>query len=129
MSSLSKQQAETLGISLEVKPYPSLNRWRFSTPINGLCFCTTQFGHHLIKVLDVKESGATVPQMQSIRVDEVKQYVDAASKDVNLIDCREENEFAIAKVDGFLLYPLSQAEKWQMTIEMDVDPEKDYCYV
>ena len=62
--------------------------------------------------------------MQSIRVDEVKQYVDAASKDVNLIDCREENEFAIAKVDGFLLYPLSQAEKWQMTIEMDVDPEK-----
>jgi rhodanese-related sulfurtransferase len=24
----------------------------------------------------------------------------------------------------FKLYPLSRAEKWQMTIEMDVDPEK-----
>ncbi len=113
-----------LGYITRGQTVPEFEQVAFSTPINEIAFCTTQFGHHLIKVLDVKESGATVPQMQSIRVDEVKQYVDAASKDVNLIDCREENEFAIAKVDGFLLYPLSQAEKWQMTIEMDVDPEE-----
>ena len=114
-----------LGYIQRGQTVPEFERVAFSTPINEIAFCTTQFCHHLIKVLDVKESANAVPQMQSIRVDEVKEYVDAKRfSDVNLIDCREEHEFAIAKVDGFKLYPLSQAEKWQMTIEMDVDPEK-----
>ena len=121
----SSARGGNLGYITRGQTVPEFERVAFSTPINGVAFATTQFGHHLIKVLDAKESGAAVPQMQSIRVDEVKQYVDSKSfSEVNLIDCREEHEFAIAKVDGFKLYPLSRAEKWQMTIEMDVDPEK-----
>ena len=121
----SSSRGGNLGYITRGQTVAEFERVAFSTPINEVAFATTQFGHHLIKVLDAKESGQAVPQMQSIRVDEVKQYVDSESfSEVNLIDCREEHEFAIAKVDGFKLYPLSRAEKWQMTIEMDVDPEK-----
>ena len=121
----SSSRGGNLGYITRGQTVAEFERVAFSTPINEVAFATTPFGHHLIKVLDAKESGQAVPQMQSIRVDEVKQYVDSESfSEVNLIDCREEHEFAIAKVDGFKLYPLSRAEKWQMTIEMDVDPEK-----
>ena len=121
----SSSRGGNLGYITRGQTVAEFERVAFSTPINEVAFATTPFGHHLIKVLDAKESGQAVPQMQSIRVDEVKQYVESESfSEVNLIDCREEHEFAIAKVDGFKLYPLSRAEKWQMTIEMDVDPEK-----
>lgn len=42
-----------------------------------------------------------------------------------LIDVREPDEFAIAKIEGFSLYPLSQYEQWSSTLTQQLDPHAE----
>ncbi|MEB3884813.1 rhodanese-like domain-containing protein [Lyngbya sp. CCY1209] len=49
----------------------------------------------------------------------------ASPEAVQLIDVREPQELAIARVDGFLNYPLSEYQQWAEPILTDLDPHKE----
>lgn len=58
--------------------------------------------------------------MNEISATELKKKMDAGD-DFQLIDVREENEFAVAKIDGAVLIPLSQlSEKLS-----EISPDKE----
>jgi rhodanese-related sulfurtransferase len=48
-----------------------------------------------------------------------------AEKSVQLIDVRERNEFAIAQIPRFTLYPLSEFEQWSEKILIELQPETE----
>ena len=41
------------------------------------------------------------------------------------IDVREPEEFETASIEGFQLYPLTEASGWLKRIDQDLDPHKD----
>ncbi|MEM9508293.1 MAG: rhodanese-like domain-containing protein [Cyanobacteria bacterium P01_E01_bin.35] len=46
-----------------------------------------------------------------------------ADSELQLIDVRERGEVAIAQVEGFDIYPLSEFEQWSTQILTDLKPE------
>ena len=47
------------------------------------------------------------------------------TESLQLIDVREKSEFAIAKVPGFDLYPLSEFEQWSEKMLVELKPEAE----
>lgn len=107
---------------------PAFEEAAFSTPVGGLARATTDFGEHLLTVEEEKKGKIEVAQMGVTELKELLEQVEAegggpeASK-VQLIDVREENEFETAKIEGFLLRPLSRLMEWGTFANKDFDPD------
>ena len=103
---------------------PAFEEAAFSTPVGGLARATTDFGEHLLSVEEEKRGKIEVAQMG---VTELKDLLDEMkvdeTKKVQLIDVREENEFETAKIDGFVLKPLSRLMEWGSFANKDMNPE------
>ena len=103
---------------------PAFEEAAFSTPVGGLARATTDFGEHLLSVEEEKRGKIEVAQMG---VTELKDLLDEMkvdeTKKVQLIDVREENEFETAKIQGFVLKPLSRLMEWGSFANKDFDPE------
>ena len=120
----SSARGGVLGFISKGQTVPEFEKVAWETNVNEIGFCRTKFGNHLVKVLEVREEGQDVPKMMSMKAAEVKELIESERDDVNFVDCRERHEWDVARVNGFKLYPLSNAEKWQNTIEMDMDPSR-----
>jgi rhodanese-related sulfurtransferase len=59
-----------------------------------------------------------VPAYQNLTVEEVQQKLDRGDS-FRLIDVREQNEHAVARIEGAELLPLSQAQQWIETVPQD----------
>ena len=44
---------------------------------------------------------------------------------LQLVDVRERNEVAIARIEGFAVYPLSEFEQWSDNILSELEPEAE----
>ena len=63
--------------------------------------------------------------MQRMEVQELKATLESPERnEVNFIDVRERAEWESARIDGFSLYPLSEAQNWTNTLANDVDKGK-----
>jgi rhodanese-related sulfurtransferase len=63
-------------------------------------------------------SGQYTPQ---IRVEELAERMSQDRSNLQLIDVREPEEIAIAFVEGFTNFPLSQYDRWSATIPTTLD--------
>ena len=66
--------------------------------------------------------GTSIPE---IDVNRLAIRLAEAKESLQLIDVRERNEFAIAKIPGFALYPLSEFERWSENILIDLASETE----
>ena len=101
----------------------------FSTPVGGLARATTDFGEHLLTVEEEKKGRIEVAQMGVTELRDLLEEIEAAeggpteeSNKVQLIDVREENEFETARIQGFVLKPLSRLMEWGSFADKDLDP-------
>ena len=60
-----------------------------------------------------------------ITVKQLAQYLGDPPKGLQLIDVREPQEVAIAKIEGFVCLPLSQFAQWSSSISERFDPEAE----
>lgn len=98
----------------------------FSTPVGGLARATTDFGEHLLTVEEEKKGKIEVAQMGVTELKDLLEQIAAegpGSEKVQLIDVREESEFETAKIEGFVLKPLSRLMEWGAFASKDFDPE------
>lgn len=58
-------------------------------------------------------------------VTEFAQRIQIATEDLQLIDVRELEEVAIAALEGFEVFPLSQFAEWSITIHSRLDSTKE----
>ena len=65
--------------------------------------------------------GTSIPE---IDVDRLAIKLDEAGS-LQLIDVRERNEFAIAQIPGFDLYPLSEFDRWSEKILIELAPDAE----
>jgi rhodanese-related sulfurtransferase len=63
----------------------------------------------------------TNQSFNEINVEQLAQYLANADSDLQLIDVREPQEVAIAKIDGFVNLPLSEYEQWSGNISSRFD--------
>ncbi|XGV97434.1 MAG: rhodanese-like domain-containing protein [Leptolyngbya sp. BL-A-14] len=63
-----------------------------------------------------------IPQ---ISVAELGRLLDAAPETVQFVDVREASELAIAKLEGFAHFPLSEFAVWSQNIHTRLDPQKE----
>ena len=66
--------------------------------------------------------GSSIPE---IDVSQLAIKLAEADESLQLIDVRERNEFAIASIPGFDLYPLSEFEQWSEKILINLAPETE----
>lgn len=66
--------------------------------------------------------GQPIPQ---ISVDELVQYLSESKQGLQLIDVREEQEIAIARLEGFDNLPLSEFAQWSEQILTRFDPDAE----
>ena len=90
---------------------------------------TTDFGEHLLTVEEEKKGRIEVAQMGVTELRDLLEEIEAAeggpteeSNKVQLIDVREENEFETARIQGFVLKPLSRLMEWGSFADKDLDP-------
>lgn len=58
-----------------------------------------------------------------ISVEELAQRLSSGDENMQLVDVREPQEIAIAKIEGFTNFPLSEFSEWSETIFGQLDPE------
>lgn len=63
--------------------------------------------------------------MTQISVEQLHQRMAESPEDLQLIDVREEEEIAIARLDGFENLPLSQFSQWSEQITTRFDPNAE----
>jgi rhodanese-related sulfurtransferase len=63
--------------------------------------------------------------LPEISVQELSERLSQGEPIPQLIDVREPHEFAIAKIEGFRLYPLSQHGQWSTQITQILDPDAE----
>ena len=66
--------------------------------------------------------GSSIPE---IDVNQLAIRLAEADNSLQLIDVRERQEFAIAQIPGFDLYPLSEFEQWSEKILIELAPETE----
>jgi rhodanese-related sulfurtransferase len=66
-----------------------------------------------------------IMSLPEISVQELAERLSQGEPTPQLIDVREPQEFAIAKIEGFTLYPLSQHAEWSATITQQLDPQAE----
>ena len=93
----------------------------FTTPVGAVAKATTNFGVHIIQVLDAREQPAAPVD---VSVEDLREVLEGDLDEVNLIDVREQNEWDTAKLAQFSLKPLSQLAEWAPTATQDFDPSK-----
>ena len=106
---------------------PAFEEAAFSTPVGGLARASTDFGEHLLSVEEEKKGKIEVAQMGVTELKDLLALIEAEGgikeSKVQLIDVREENEFETAKIEGFVLKPLSRLMEWGSFANKDFDPE------
>ena len=60
-----------------------------------------------------------------INVNQLAVRLAESSQSLQLIDVREKNEVAIAYIEGFEVYPLSEFEQWSSEILLKLNPETE----
>ena len=93
----------------------------FSTPIGAVAKATTNFGVHIVQVLDAREQPAAPVD---VSVKDLQEVLEGDLDEVNLIDVREQNEWDTARLEQFALKPLSQLASWAPSVTEDFDPSK-----
>ncbi len=68
---------------------------------------------------------AASPSLPQISVEELAQVLATAAPDVQLVDVREPQELAIAQIEGFANFPLSQFAEWSGQIHDRLDVTKE----
>jgi rhodanese-related sulfurtransferase len=63
--------------------------------------------------------------LPEITVQELSLLLEKNDRDVQLIDVREPEEVAIASIEGFKIFPLSQFAQWSEQIKMELNLEKE----
>lgn len=63
--------------------------------------------------------------LPEIDVKTVADYLQKPTQEVQLIDVREPQELAIASIDGFVNYPLSEHQQWSESILTQLDLHKE----
>jgi rhodanese-related sulfurtransferase len=63
--------------------------------------------------------------LTEISVQEFAEYLAQVETPPQLIDVREPEEAAIAQIEGFTLYPLSQYQDWSEPILQTLDPNAE----
>ena len=115
---------------------PAFEEAAFSTAVGALSRATTDFGEHLLTVEEERKVQVEVAQMGVTELKELLESLDVETegagagagqgrgnnKKVQLIDVREENEFETAKIEGFVLKPLSRIAEWGAFAARDFDP-------
>ncbi len=61
--------------------------------------------------------------LPAISVEELATLLARETPNLQLIDVREPQELAIAKIDGFEMLPLSQLEQWESEIKTRFNPD------
>ena len=111
----------------KVDGVPAFEEAAFSTPVGGLARASTDFGEHLLSVEEEKKGKIEVAQMGVTELKDLLALIEAEGgikeSKVQLIDVREENEFETAKIEGFVLKPLSRLMEWGSFANKDFDPE------
>ena len=60
-----------------------------------------------------------------IDVERLAMLLAESDPSLQLVDVRERNEVAIAKLEGFAVYPLSEFEQWSDKILTELEPEAE----
>ncbi len=63
--------------------------------------------------------------MQEVSVEELAVQLQAENDALQLVDVREPQELAIAKLPGFVNLPLSESQQWAGDIQNRLDPSKE----
>ena len=63
--------------------------------------------------------------MQEVSVEELAVQLQAENDALQLVDVREPQELAIAKLPGFINLPLSESQQWAGNIQTHLDPGKE----
>ena len=66
--------------------------------------------------------GSSIPQ---IDVNQLAVKLAETDNSLQLIDVRERNEFALAQIPGFDLYPLSEFDSWSEKILIELAPHAE----
>lgn len=93
----------------------------FTTPVGAVSKATTNFGVHLIQVLDTRDAP---PAPVDVSVVDLAEVLEGDLDEVQLIDVREQNEWDTARLEQFTLKPLSQMQLWAPAAAEDFDPTK-----
>lgn len=72
--------------------------------------------------MSTQSSSKTIPQ---ITVEQLAQRLAESPEKLQLIDVREEQEVAIAKIEGFEILPLSEFAEWSEQITTRFDPNAE----
>lgn len=64
-------------------------------------------------------------ELPEVDVTAVANCLQQSGEEVQLIDVREPQELAIARVDGFVNYPLSEYQQWSESILTELDQHKE----
>ena len=100
---------------------PSLETVAFEAPLDAVVEADSEYGHHLLKVIEEREAGL----LSQMSVQELYDVLHSEEKDECVyIDCREEGEFRTAAIPGFKLYPLSQLTDWAKRVNEEMDHDK-----
>jgi rhodanese-related sulfurtransferase len=65
---------------------------------------------------------ASYPSIDQISVEELARRIAEEGETLQLVDVREPEELAIARLEPFINLPLSQAELWSKDIQNRLDP-------
>ena len=63
--------------------------------------------------------------LSEIDVERLAMLLAESEPSLQLVDVRERNEVAIAKIEGFSVYPLSEFEQWSDKILTELEPEAE----
>ena len=63
--------------------------------------------------------------LSEIDVERLAALLAESDSSLQLVDVREQNEVAIAKLEGFAVYPLSEFEQWSDKILTELEPEAE----
>lgn len=76
----------------------------------------------MLGVLMTAQSGQSIPR---ISVETLAQLLQEASEQIQFVDVREPQELAIAALEGFENFPLSEFADWSTNIHTRLDPTKE----
>lgn len=101
---------------------PEFESVAFATPVGATARATSEFGEHLIAVMEEREGGIDVVQAG---VTDLRDVLADLPPGLQLIDVREPDELERANLPGglFTLLPLSQFNEWAPTVAATLDPE------